>query len=342
MIRSKSSITLAVKVLLPIFIGSFLILAVGGLYLKVHFEREITLQIRQRAESIAKSINQFAQIDPLSSRLQRFLVAMSKDEEIEAIAIVGHLPQIAILMTDGSEIMKSNQSFENSVDSYIGGEEFFQKVKEGKAAYGILENMDDSDHDFLYVFPTHIKSPKDGKDITASIFIQIEATPLIHGFERQLIRSAMFLVLGMLFLGLLNYNVFNFYVFQPVQNIKQAINRRARGDTTAYATQLPGDEIGEVGNALNTMLDALGANRLELIEKTNLLNAIVENMPVSFFAKDIRDNYRIIFWNKKSEELFGIQASEVLGKSDFDFFTKEIAEKYRINDMNVVSKGGIR
>jgi PAS domain-containing protein len=36
------------------------------------------------------------------------------------------------------------------------------------------------------------------------------------------------------------------------------------------------------------------------------LDAIVQNLPVALFAKDVRDDYRMIMWNHAAEKLFGI------------------------------------
>jgi PAS domain S-box-containing protein len=70
----------------------------------------------------------------------------------------------------------------------------------------------------------------------------------------------------------------------------------------------------------------------ETIESNNLLNAVLQTLPVAVFAKDIKKEYQYKIWNKKAEEVFGIQSDSCIGKSDFDFFPEEQAKFFRQKD----------
>lgn len=71
-----------------------------------------------------------------------------------------------------------------------------------------------------------------------------------------------------------------------------------------------------------------------LIESKNFLQAVVDQLPVSLSVKNYEGQY--ILWNKKSEELFGVQAKDVIGRSAYRTdLNKEQAEFVRATDLRV-------
>ncbi len=68
------------------------------------------------------------------------------------------------------------------------------------------------------------------------------------------------------------------------------------------------------------------------------LESVVGNIPNMVFVKDARD-LRFVKVNKAGEELLGYTEAELLGKSDFDFFKKELAEFFTSMDRKVLSEG---
>ncbi len=69
-----------------------------------------------------------------------------------------------------------------------------------------------------------------------------------------------------------------------------------------------------------------------LNQSRNFLQTIIDHLPVAVFAKSATDG-RFVLWNKTGERLFGLSASEILGKTDYDLFPKEQAERFRQKDM---------
>ena len=66
-------------------------------------------------------------------------------------------------------------------------------------------------------------------------------------------------------------------------------------------------------------------------------NALMELLPQYIFVKDINLNYEMI--NKSLSSLFKIEPDDVIGKNDYDFFPKDLAEKYREDDRQVITSG---
>jgi PAS domain S-box-containing protein len=58
---------------------------------------------------------------------------------------------------------------------------------------------------------------------------------------------------------------------------------------------------------------------------------------VYFFAKDL--DGRIILANEQLLGHYGLDATQVIGRTDFDFLPRSLAEKYRRDDLNVARSG---
>ncbi|NJN53385.1 MAG: PAS domain S-box protein [Anaerolineae bacterium] len=76
----------------------------------------------------------------------------------------------------------------------------------------------------------------------------------------------------------------------------------------------------------------------ELQETTAVLDQVVEILPVGLFMKEAQD-LRFVRWNKANEEITGLNIAEVMGKNDYDFFTKEQAKFFTAKDREVLGGG---
>jgi PAS domain S-box-containing protein len=69
-----------------------------------------------------------------------------------------------------------------------------------------------------------------------------------------------------------------------------------------------------------------------VLKERNLLLQLIDSLPDSIYAKDA--DGKILVSNQKNTELLGKHHSlEVVGKTDFDFYDKELAEKYRQDEI---------
>ncbi|MCP5124066.1 MAG: PAS domain S-box protein [Gammaproteobacteria bacterium] len=74
--------------------------------------------------------------------------------------------------------------------------------------------------------------------------------------------------------------------------------------------------------------------------KQRLIDSIVENIPNMIFLKHAKD-LRFAMFNKAGEDLLGYDRSELLGKSDYDFFPREQADFFTGKDREILNATGV-
>ncbi len=65
--------------------------------------------------------------------------------------------------------------------------------------------------------------------------------------------------------------------------------------------------------------------------------ALVDHLPQSVFVKDAQGLYRAV--NRRYLESLGLRREQVLGRSDLELHPRELAEKYRADDLRVMAAG---
>ena len=75
----------------------------------------------------------------------------------------------------------------------------------------------------------------------------------------------------------------------------------------------------------------------ELRNSESLYHSLVETMPQNVFRKDLQG--RFTFANQQYCNHYKCRLEDILGKTDFDFFPKELAEKYQKDDCRVMETG---
>ncbi|WP_396186841.1 PAS domain S-box protein [Flavobacterium sp.] len=85
---------------------------------------------------------------------------------------------------------------------------------------------------------------------------------------------------------------------------------------------------------IQSQLKAKNISQKLLSDNKQLLQSIIDNTSNPIFIKEINGQYLLI--NKQYESLFHISNEEIIGKTDYDFLTKEVADAYRNSDLEVV------
>lgn len=87
-------------------------------------------------------------------------------------------------------------------------------------------------------------------------------------------------------------------------------------------------------------IDKTDAHKLFLNAEEHLhsLESILDNLPIAAKVKDVDNEMKYIFWNKKSADLFEYPAKDAVGKTDFEIMP-DVAEQIREEDIELVQTG---
>ena len=97
------------------------------------------------------------------------------------------------------------------------------------------------------------------------------------------------------------------------------------------------DEIGLLAAHLYRMLDAIEEGKKAQFENTAKLRAIFETLHDLVWLKDSKGIY--LACNPMFERFFGARESEIVGKTDYDFISRELADFFRVNDNKAINAG---
>src|SRR3954452_25095173 len=94
---------------------------------------------------------------------------------------------------------------------------------------------------------------------------------------------------------------------------------------------------------LSTDLETVADERIRAVralrETEVIYHSLVETLPQKILRKDL--DGRFTFANQRFCSELGCSLKEILGKTDFDFFPRELAEKYRRDDRRVIESGQV-
>ena len=123
-------------------------------------------------------------------------------------------------------------------------------------------------------------------------------------------------------------------VLHIVETQTQADGRVAWASTNKIPLR---DGHGNVIGILGTYEDITDLKHTEeaLRESQQLFQTLFAHLPVAVLLKTASDG-RFVLWNAASEELFGLRAEDVIGKTDYDFFPREQADAFRARDREVL------
>ena len=117
------------------------------------------------------------------------------------------------------------------------------------------------------------------------------------------------------------------------------VQKNRRGETfwTSTFVSLVLDERGNPSGfiGIDQNIDERKRAENDLRRSNAFLDSIVENIPVMLFLKDARE-LRFVRINRTGENLLGLSRTELLGKTDYDFFPKEQADAFTRVDRDVL------
>ncbi len=71
--------------------------------------------------------------------------------------------------------------------------------------------------------------------------------------------------------------------------------------------------------------------------QSDLLQHFIDSANAAMYLKD--DQGRLLMVNRRIAEMFKVNKEEIIGKTDYDFHSKEDADTFRANDRKVAEAG---
>ena len=136
------------------------------------------------------------------------------------------------------------------------------------------------------------------------------------------------------------------FVLQPIQALVQATKRLAGGDLSARAAvRGRRGELGQLAGAFNEMAEALEKRRVEsqqaqatLASERNLLRLLINTFPGMVYVKDKQGRF-LVANDIVACVMAPSSSDEVIGKTDFDFYPQEQADRLNAVDQEVLTTG---
>jgi PAS domain S-box-containing protein len=185
---------------------------------------------------------------------------------------------------------------------------------------------------------------------TGSVFMAYDLKRYKAEARAQVVQQSLYWASWVTALALVMWLVFHFLLTRRTARLVGAAEQLAAGNLRARSGMSGTDEIGRLGRAFDGMArkvaDTQTRLRDDIAERTRVqralensearLQQILNNATAVVFVKDTEGRY--LFVNKEWERLFHMAQEELVGKTDAECFSEEIAKSYRANDLLVLEK----
>jgi diguanylate cyclase (GGDEF)-like protein/PAS domain S-box-containing protein len=170
-------------------------------------------------------------------------------------------------------------------------------------------------------------------------FIDPQELILINNMAMVPVLSVLFL-LSLLTVGI----ALSRLILSPLDNLKKQVQMVKEGNYLLELPRVGTDEIASLSEQFQEMLlyvrtnnEALEAKiqerTLSLMDSEQKLNTILDTVEAYIFIKDAQ--YRYLYANKKTCELFGRSLEEIIGHDDSDFFDEQTVKNIHAMDEKV-------
>lgn len=137
-------------------------------------------------------------------------------------------------------------------------------------------------------------------------------------------------------------------IINPLEKLKSSMLSVEKGNYEVDLAPLASPEFEALSQEFMKMIAFVRSNNLALEEKVQertkglmqseaKLNTILDTVEAFIYIKDTQ--YRYIYANKKTCELFGVSLEMLLGREDSDFFDEKTAKDIRKFDSEVIEYG---
>jgi PAS domain S-box-containing protein len=167
-----------------------------------------------------------------------------------------------------------------------------------------------------------LKKEQYGSDASRIVEITYNDAMLEKAFEDH-IQFHLIIAILALTIGIIAAFLMSWYVSKPISKIVRDVNRISEGNLDWKISSTDVAEFHVLENSINTMVGSLKDSIREVKEGEILRREMIEQLPVAVFMKSVKDG-KYTFWNKASEQIFNLRATDVIGRTDPELFSREM------------------
>jgi PAS domain S-box-containing protein len=193
-----------------------------------------------------------------------------------------------------------------------------------------------------YIF-IDLKNEQYGSDASRIVEITYNDAMLEKAYEGH-VQSQLFITILALAIGICAAILLSRFLLKPISIIVGDVNRISEGDLDWKISPTHMAEFQVLENSINTMVGSLKDSIREVKEGEILRREIIEQLPVAVFMKTVKDR-KYIFWNKASEQIFNLRATDVIGRTDLELFSQKMVStidkediEARLNQVSISNK----
>ena len=135
--------------------------------------------------------------------------------------------------------------------------------------------------------------------------------------------------------------VLTWYLIAPLFRLRDDVQRlRRSAGVISPNLQVRQDEIGDLARDFNALIAERQQSVEALRRSTQLLDNIVENIPVAIQLKAVNDDFRFVMWNRAAEAMYGLSRERVIGCTVHETWLPEEIARYREADLLAVASNG--
>ncbi|MBC8081252.1 MAG: HAMP domain-containing protein [Gorillibacterium sp.] len=213
--------------------------------------------------------------------------------------------RMTYILADGTVISDTDHD-PQTMENHLNRKEIREAIG-GKTGFSVRYS-DTMGQDMMYVAVAV-------KDNTGTTIAYLRLATSLNEVEATLKRFWFFMLAGLAGLfavsGFIGFHIAR-RLTQPLEKITRVAQQITNLDYKTRVKVKSKDEIGQLGNAINTMADSLQNQLQEITDNESRLQSVLDNMPSGIIMVD-RDK-RIVLLNRTAEDFLGFSSDELLGR----------------------------
>ncbi len=172
--------------------------------------------------------------------------------------------------------------------------------------------------------------------VLGTVLLRSNQIELITFVTHTFIAIGLMLLLGSLFSLFLSARLQKI-ISHPVSYLARIMESVSKDqDYSVRGVRQSDDELGQLSDHFNNMLTQIEMRDVQIREREYLLRSIIDNTSSVVYLKDPEGRY--IMTNRRYQGLFLNPEQIIEGKTDYDIFSKHLAERFIENDRIVLEK----